>query len=162
MYGLVTEKETPCRAGEGSAIHGAGRRGGGGERGTEALPPPGAAVPAPCPWPRGRGGGGESCSHAVPGCGARGYLHSARAGMVQDPAGAARMPFRDAGSRGSSTPRSRMWGLMDAPAGGEFQFGRARSATLSGSPSLLAPLSAGTAQGGHLVVVSWAVFPDVC
>ena len=33
MYGPVTEKETPCRAREGSAIHGAGLAGAGGGRG---------------------------------------------------------------------------------------------------------------------------------
>lgn len=137
MYGLVTEKETPCRAGEGSAIHGAGRRGAGRGRGARdrgtsaARGRPARAVPLA------RGGwGAGSCAHAVPGCGAGGKLHSARPGMVQDPARAARMQFWDAGSRGSSTPRPRMWSLMDAPAGGEFQFGRARSATLSGSTSL--------------------------
>lgn len=76
---------------------GGGGRGGGGERGTEALPPPGAALPALCPWPRAGGEGGvelrargpalrspgeaaqrsawdgagprESCTHAIPGRG---------------------------------------------------------------------------------------------
>lgn len=99
MYGLVTEKETPCRAGEGSAIHGAGRRGAGRGRGARdrgtsaAWGRPARAVPlAP------GGGGGEvelrargpalrspgeaaqrsawdgagpreSCTHAIPGRG---------------------------------------------------------------------------------------------
>lgn len=60
--------------------------------------------------------------------------HLARGGA--GPRGSCTHACRSAGSRGSSTPRPRMWGLMDAPAGGEFQFGRARTATLGGSPSL--------------------------
>lgn len=134
MYGPVTGKETPCRAREGSAIHGAGRagagrgRGGGGERGTEALPPPGATEPAPRPrdWDAGPRG---SCAPTVPG---------------RLAPGSARTLLRDAWPGGCSS-------RLGIPAWSRAFCNPERSAL---SDAGEARLSAGTALGGHPVVVS--------
>lgn len=82
-------------------VRGGRGRGGGGERGTEALPPPRATELAPRPRVGDTGPRG-SCSPTVPGRSPPRELHAPRLGML---------------------------GLVDAPAGWESQFGGARFAT---------------------------------
>lgn len=140
MYGPVTEKETPCRAREGSAIHGAGRAGAGRGRGARD----GGASAAP----------GHRARAASPsqGHGAPRELLAHRPGALA-PAGVARTAPRDARLSGCSSRLGipvwwRAFCNLERPALSEA--GEAR-------------LSAGTALSGHpVVVVCWAVFPAAC